>query len=327
MNVVNEVVYEKHYFNYPYEPKEKEAALKLLKNNSVAFVAHRYHCTIQTIYRWKRIYDGTLKSLENGSHVPHTPNKREQTEEEKKHIRDLVRRNPGIGLNELYGKLRANYGYCRNPITLYRFLKKNNYFKDEPKKEAYKPRPYFTPELLGEKMQMDVKVVPYDCRTKAVPFDLKFYQYTIIDEASRERFVYPYKEQCADSTCDFVRRAILYFGYVPKMIQTDNGQEFTFLKECGKTHKFDLLCDELGIVHKLIKPRTPRHNGKVERSHRNDNERFYRNLKFYSYEDLKKQMKSYLTRSNNIPSVVLGWKSPLEKRAELTAQGRVAYKQ
>ena len=166
-------------------------------------------------------------------------------------------------------------------------------------------------------MQLDVKVVPYDCRTKAVPFDMKFYQYTIIDEATRERFIYPYKEQCADNTVDFIKRAINYFGYIPKIIQTDNGQEFTFLKQVGKKHKFDVLCEELGIIHKLIKPRTPRHNGKVERSHRNDNERFYRNLKFYSYEDLIIQMKAYLIRSNNIPTCVLKWMTPIEKRKQL----------
>ena len=51
----------------------------------------------------------------------------------------------------------------------------------------------------------------------------KFYQYTIIDEASRERFIYPYKEQSSYSTVDFVKHVIVYFGYKPITIQTDNG--------------------------------------------------------------------------------------------------------
>lgn len=51
----------------------------------------------------------------------------------------------------------------------------------------------------------------------------KFYQYTIIDEASRERFIYPYKEQSSYSTVDCVKHAIVYFGYKPITIQTDNG--------------------------------------------------------------------------------------------------------
>ncbi len=67
----------------------------------------------------------------------------------------------------------------------------------------------------------------------------KFYQYTIIDEASRERFIYPYKEQSSYSTIDFVKRAIVYFGYKPKIIQTDNGQEFTYTMKTDKTHPLD----------------------------------------------------------------------------------------
>ena len=51
--------------------------------------------------------------------------------------------------------------------------------------------------------------------------------------------------------------------------------------------------------------------------HRNDNERFYSYLKFYSLEDLIKQGKAYLKRSNNIPMAVLGYLTPKEKIAEL----------
>ena len=99
---------------------------------------------------------------------------------------------------------------------------------------------------------------------------------------------------------------------------------YTRQTRIDKLHPLDRFCERHGIEHKLIKPRTPRHNGKVERSHRNDNERFYKNLKFYSYKDLINQMKAYLRRSNNIPISTLKsrdgkrkWLTPREKRAEL----------
>ena len=79
----------------------------------------------------------------------------------------------------------------------------------------------------------------------------------------------------------------------------------------------DTLLNRLKIKHYKIRPRTPEHNGKVERSHRNDNERFYSYLKFYSLEDLRKQGAAYLKRSNRIPMAVLGYLTPKEKRAEL----------
>ena len=101
------------------------------------------------------------------------------------------------------------------------------------------------------------------------------------------------------------------------ILQTDNGVEFTHVQKTKRVHPLDILCEQLKISHKRIRPRTPRHNGKVERSHRNDQERFYNHMSFYNYNDLLVQMKRYLNRSNNIPMQVLGWKSPLEKRHEL----------
>lgn len=79
-------------------------------------------------------------------------------------------------------------------------------------------------------------------------------------------------------------------------------------------HPLTKLCIKENIYHHKIKPRTPRHNGKVERSHRNDNERFYNTLKFYSLDDLRYQAKLYLRRSNNIPMAVLKYKTPNEYR-------------
>ena len=108
--------------------------------------------------------------------------------------------------------------------------------------------------------------------------------------------------------------------YVPneckrKEIQTDNGIEFTYNKSnIKKVHPLDELLKKLGIKHHKIQPRTPQHNGKVERSHRNDNERFYSYLKFYSLEDLREQGKRYLKRSNNIPMAVLKYLTPKEKK-------------
>ena len=312
-------------YNTPYSAREKQKALQLWKTSTTEFVCHRYHCSERSLWRWKALYDGTLESLENKSHRPHTPHPNSQTDDEKKHIQDLVRRNPKIGLNELYGKLRVNYGYTRNPATLYRYLRNTGFYDGKGKRTVYKPKPYFTPLFIGEKWQMDVKYVPFECRTTSVRGDLHFYQYTMIDEATRERFIYPYMEITAAATVDFVKRSIAYFGYKPKVIQTDNGAEFTYTRQArfDKIHPFDRFCEIAKIVHKLIKPRTPRHNGKVERSHRADNERFYKHLKFYEYNDLLNQMKAYLKRSNNIPISTLkgsngkGWFTPLEKRADL----------
>lgn len=224
----------------------------------------------------------------------------------------------------MYGKLRQEKAYSRHPGSLYRVFVRLGYRTkvESTKKKSKHNGHYDTPKELGLKWQMDVKYVPTACY--AGTDGEKFYQYTVIEEASRERFIYAYKEQSGYSTTDFTKRAIIYFGYAPETIQTDNGGEFTHSSKTNRVHPFDVLCNQLNIHHKTIRPKTPWHNGKVERSHRNDQERFYNHLRFFSLEDLQLQMKRYLRRANRIPMSVLGWKSPVEKRRELEFD-RVSY--
>lgn len=301
----------------PHETSTRFHAVKLYRTGvGISFVCRRYHISKASLMRWNKRFDGSRDSLADKSHRPHTPHPNAHSETELKWIRDLHRRNPHISLLEMYGKLKTSKGYKRHPLSLYRVFVRLGFSSKAPStKKAYVPKPYDTPDKIGMKWQMDVKYVPSVCYTGQVP--QKFYQYTVIDEASRERFIYPYLEQSSFSTVDFLKRAISYFGYKPRILQTDNGAEFTHITKTDRIHPLDALCQELNIEHKRIRPRTPRHNGKVERSHRNDQERFYNFLRFYSLEDLNVQMMRYRRRSNHIPMQVLKWLSPIQKRKEI----------
>ena len=158
---------------------------------------------------------------------------------------------------------------------------------------------YETPKNIGEKWQIDAKYVPNECKVK-LPEDKRYYQYTCIDEASRERFLWWYEELTPTNTVDFVKRCIEYFGYKPKTIQTmvQNLVTIVYLIRHAET------IDENGI----------RNTGE---DFQMINERFYSYLQFFSLEDLIKQGKAYLKRSNNIPMAVLGYLTPKEKRAEI----------
>lgn len=286
------------------------------RTHDISYVCRKYKISKASLMRWNKLYDGTKESLMPKSHRPHSVHPKAHTEQELKWIKDYHRRNPDISVCELYGKLRQDKAYSRHPGSLYRVFVRLGFRKNvvSTKKKKH-DKPYDTPKELGMKWQMDVKHVPAACYSGKD--DSKFYQYTMIDEASRERFIYPYEEASSYSTIDFVKRAIIYFGYKPRIIQTDNGSEFSHFVRTKRIHPLDIFCSKLNIVHKLIRPRTPWHNGKVERSHRSDQERFYNYLHFYSFNDLKEQMKRYLYRSNRIPMSVLDWKSPTEKRREI----------
>ena len=287
------------------------------KTKDIDFVCRRYHISKASLMRWNKAYDGTKESLMPKSHKPHSPHPNAHTEEELKWICDYHRRNPNISICELYGKLREEKAYSRHPGSLYRVFVKLG-FRQKPestKKKSKHTGKYDTPTVLGEKWQMDVKYVPKACDSRKEKE--QYYQYTVIEEASRKRFIFAYEEQSSYSTVDFIKRAIIFFGYAPNVIQTDNGAEFTHLSKTNRVHPFDVFCCNYGIEHKLIRPRTPWHNGKVERSHRNDQERFYNFLKFFSFHDLQIQMKRYLYRSNNIPMAALGWISPNQMQRDL----------
>ena len=137
-----------------------------------------------------------------------------------------------------------------------------------------------------------MKFVPQSCLVGEVAEE-KYYQYTFIDEYSRFRILKAYKEHSTYSSTQFLKYVVKQFPYAIECIQTDNGSEFTNRLNSKATKKktlFETTLEELGIRHKLIQPYTPRHNGKVERSHRKDNEEFYACHTFYSFEDFQKQL-------------------------------------
>ena len=109
---------------------------------------------------------------------------------------------------------------------------------------------------------------------------------------SRLRFLGAYPEQSTYSSADFLKRAIKWVshrGVHVECIQTDNGFEFTNRFSPSKKNLltlFEATAIQLHIRHKLIRPYTPRHNGKVERSHREDQKRFYDKHNFYSPADV-----------------------------------------
>ena len=312
---------EKNKRYLPHDLNTKYYAVISYRNgNSSEYVCRKYHISKSSLSRWNRKFDGTKESLKDKSHRPISKHPNAHTDLEIKWINDYIRRNPNITLCELWYKLKLNKGYSRHPGSLYRFLKKMGFYQQINIKNTskYTPKKYDTPKNIGEKWQIDVKFVPKECKADGLPHDLNFYQYTCIDEASRERFIYHYTEHTPMNTVDFIYRCFLFYGYKPEEIQTDNGMEFTWNQEkFKKIHPLDDLCMKEHIYHHKIKPRTPRHNGKVERSHRNDNERFYNTLKFYSLEDLRYQAKLYLKRSNNIPMGVLNYKTPKEIKMKL----------
>ena len=287
--------------------------IRYAEKYGVSKAAVKYKTNRQYIYRWKRRYGGSWDSLRDRSRRPHHhPN--QHTSDERKLISHMRRRNPDAGLVIFWVKLRQR-GYSRSITGLYRFLRKQGIMAVHPPNPKYVPKPYEKMDYPGQRIQVDVKFVPSSCLKNSQVIGKQFFQYTAIDEYSRWRFVEAFEEHSTYSSAQFVDHLVKAFPGKIECIQTDNGTEFTnrFTTHRDKPTLFEKRLEEHGIRHKLIRPFTPRHNGKVERSHRKDNECFYATHLFYSFEDFARQLKAYNRKDyNDFPMRPLGWKTPNE---------------
>ena len=289
----------------------RESLIKYADKHGVTKASRVYNTNRQYIYRWMKRYDGSTRSLTNLSRKPKS-HPRQHTIEEIKLIKDMFAKNQNTGLVVLWVKLKQR-GYTRTVSSLYHQLRKLNLKFVTPKKQKKKKtKPYIQMTFPGERVQIDVKTVPSKC----IVGQFKLYQYTAIDEFSRVRYLQIYGEKSTYTSYKFLLEVIKRFPFKIYTVRTDNGLEFT--KRLKSIDPNDKTIFEHGLIknhihHDLIKPYTPKHNGKVERSHRKDNERFYSCHRFYSLEDANKQLQLYLREYNNFPMQPLNWKSPNEK--------------
>ena len=199
--------------------------MKYAEKYGVSRASRKYNKSRSYIYFWKARWDGTVQSLACQSRRPHShPN--QHTEAELKLIRDMRRRNPHLGMVELWHRLRQR-GYTRRPESLFRVMRKLGLFPQAEKKPACKPKPYEQMTYPGQRVQVDVKVVPRRCIADP---ELHLFQYTAIDEFTRLRFLAAYPEQSTFSSADFLRKLVRWYarrGIRVECVQTDNGFEFT----------------------------------------------------------------------------------------------------
>ena len=304
------------------EARKRQAVVKLSLRKGKSYASRIYGVSLSSVKRWCKRYDGTWRSLAEGSHRPHSNPRRHTAEEEaiiKKAFKSEYLRYGWDGTYEAARKA----GYTRSFSGMVYAARRMGLGAERKDKKPPRTNQRRYPEMTypGEKVQIDVKEVPYACLRGALRRDGKhLYQWTAIDECTRLRFVYGFEEHTPENTVKFLKMLVKVFPFPIKTIQTDNGTEFTY-KFISDTEKspMDRLLEEWGIEHVLIPPRTPWHNGKVERSHRNDQRYFYDWEHFRSVEELNEKLKEHLKWSNHKTMRTLGRKSPIQLLKEKLA--------
>ena len=128
----------------------------------------------------------------------------------------------------------------------------------------------------GHQLQVDVKFIePLGQKGRKK----RYYQYTAIDDCTRLRVLRAYPRNDQKTAIAFIDHVLSKLPFAVDAGPDRQRPEF------GTAFHWHLL--DKGIGHVRIKPRTPRLNGKVERSHRIDSEEFYRLLEGEVIDDAR----------------------------------------
>jgi transposase InsO family protein len=139
--------------------------------------------------------------------------------------------------------------------------------------------------------------------------NIRRFQFTAIDDATRIRALKIYDKHTQANAIYFVNYVVGKFPFRIREIRTDNGHEFQA--------KFHWHVEDLGIRHTYIKRGTPQLNGKVERSHRSDQEEFYQLLSYKDDVDLDAKLNEWENFYNfNRPHGAFNGKTPYEALRE-----------
>ena len=191
-----------------------------------------------------------------------------------------LRRKYHLGPMRIVWYLQRYHDITVSDAGVYRILRRHGLSRLPRKagRRAVHTRRY-EKQVPGHHIQIDVKFLTFKGNGGR---PIKRYQYTAIDDATRIRALNIYSRHNQANAINFVDFVIDKFPFRIQCIRTDRGHEFQA--------KFHWHVEDRGIRHVYIKPRSPQLNGKVERSHRSDQEEFYQLLDYTDDVDLKSKL-------------------------------------
>lgn len=168
------------------------------------------------------------------------------------------------------------------------------------------------PLKKGELVEIDVKWVPDEIKGQ------RYFQFTAIDTATRWRYLQVYDDESTFSAIKFLKELIKVADFKIKAVKTDNAACFTnrhngYYKSdlpFPRLNAFDRVCNGKNIVHYLIDPGKPQQNCFVERSHREDQEKFYERIQFKSLEELRYKLRLWNMEYNDTRHCSLNGRTP-----------------
>jgi len=274
-------------------------------NEPASVLAQRFGITEQTVYKWKK-----RDVFGDRSHTAH----RLQTvlTPAQESVVVHLRRTLLLPLDDLLAVVREFIHPTISRAALHRMLKRHGVSArealsvDRPRTKPFKA---YEPGFV----HIDVKYLP-----QMADETTRRYLFVAIDRATRWVFVRVYASKSATNARRFLKELHKAAAFRIRTILTDNGKEFTdrFITRGERTptgrHQFDQLCEELGIEHRLTRPKHPQTNGMVERFNGRIAD-ILRTHHFHSGEELEATILRYVWLYNHqLPQKALGHVSPIQ---------------
>jgi len=276
------------------------------RNGSVAATCRYFGIARASFYRWRNLYrQHGSEGLINAKPIARNHPNRTPDEVVEKILH--LRRKYHLGPIRIVWYLERYHGIRVSDASVYRTLRRNgmNRLPGGTRMRKIHTKRY-NKQVPGHHIQMDVKFLTFRGKQGQ---KIKRYQFTAIDDATRVRAIKVYRRHTQASAIDFVNYVLDKFPFRVREIRTDNGHEFQA--------KFHWHVEDLGIRHAYIKPSSPQLNGKVERSHRSDEQEFYQLLTYKGDVDLETKLEEW-ERFYNLarPHGAFNGKTPYEALRE-----------
>ena len=219
-----------------------------------------------------------------------------------------VIRDFGWGVQRIADELGVGHG------TVQRVLERTG--RNRLPRAARRPVRRYEKSRPGELLHLDLKYLPQLGNRPE-------FEYAAIDDFSREGLATIAQERSTRAATQFLEQVLAQLPYRVEAVMTDNDMMFTmrYALYSDRLTRFEQALKSAGIEHRLIRPRSPASNGKVERFIKTIDDECFRITQPHSSRARVGVLKLFLDYYNHArPHQSLGGASPVSRRDAYFAQ-------
>lgn len=215
----------------------------------------------------------------------------------------------GWGVGRIADELGVGHG------TVQRVLERRG--RNRLPRPARRPVQRYEKTRPGELLHLDLKYLPQLGNRPE-------FEYAAIDDFSREATAEIAGERSTAAATRFLELVVAQLPYPVEAVMTDNDMMFTmrYAYYSNRLTRFEQALKSAGIEHRLIRPRSPESNGKVERFIKTIDDECYRIVQPGTSRARVGALKLFLEYYHHArPHQSLGGDSPVTRRDAYFAKG------